>query len=137
MKEKEKAKAEYQEAVNRGMTAVLGEEVKADIFCIKVGQLKPGSSATVTLKYLAELPVEDGAVRLTVPTTVAPRYVPPTDKTEAAAHIASIPHTWSSPVAMTFELEAVMKVKIKSVKSPSHKLSEVVDSIENGQHVAR
>ncbi len=137
VKEKEQAKADYNEAVNAGITAFLGEQVKADIFCIKVGQLKPGSTATVTLKYLSELPAENGAVRLTVPTTIAPRYVPPTDNTEAAKHIAAIPHTWSSPVSLTFDLEAVMRSKIKSVKSPSHKLSKVVNTEEDERHVAR
>ena len=145
VKEKEEAKAEYDEAVRHQRTAFLAEETKPDIFEIKVGHLKPGAAAKITLRYLTELPVAEGdddkskkgGVRLTVPTTVAPRYVPPTDDSEAAKKISAIPHTWSSPVPMHFELEALTKGKVAAVRSPSHKLTKPELSQKEGRHSAR
>ena len=49
------------------------EETTPDIFKIKVGQLKPGSGAKIRIVYISELPVEEKAIRLTIPTTISPR----------------------------------------------------------------
>ena len=57
-----------------GNTAILLEETAPDIFSMKLGQLKPGAGAKVKLTYIMELPVEDKSIRLTIPTTIAPRY---------------------------------------------------------------
>jgi hypothetical protein len=54
-------------------SAVLMEETTPDIFKIKLGQLKPGSGAKIRIVYISELPVEQSAIRLTIPTTIAPR----------------------------------------------------------------
>ena len=64
-----------QQAVKNQKTAFLLEETKCDAFTIKVGHLKPGAEAKIVLTYVSELPVEEAAVRLTVPTTIAPRSV--------------------------------------------------------------
>ena len=51
----------------------------------------------VTLTYLVEADVEEEKTRLTLPTTLAPRYCPPTHRTPETAAISSIRHTDSSP----------------------------------------
>ena len=58
-----------------GNTAILLEETNADIFSMKLGQLKPGTGARVKLVYIMELPVEENSVKLTIPNTIAPRYI--------------------------------------------------------------
>ena len=75
--EKEKAREEYQEVTSEGRTAVLVEEVKADILEMKVGHLAAGAGCRVSLTYLCEAEVEEEKTRLTLPTTLAPRYSPP------------------------------------------------------------
>ena len=55
-------------------TAIVLEETAPDIFSMKLGQLKPGAGAKVKLTYIMELSVEDKSIRLTIPTTIAPRY---------------------------------------------------------------
>lgn len=50
VKEKEEARKEYDDAVRNRTTAFLAEETKTDIFQIKVGHLKPGATAKVTLR---------------------------------------------------------------------------------------
>ena len=93
---------------------------------------------------MSELPVENKGVRLTIPTTVAPRYVPHTTKeprtaeqVEAEGKIANIPHATSSAAPMTFGLEVITGKRIKSVKSPTHALTAPKTEEENGKQVAR
>ena len=101
-------------------TAVLVEETTPEVLKIKLGQLKPGSGATIKLTYISELPAEGDSIRLTIPTTIAPRYAPPTDTTEAASDLSSIKYSSSSPAPMSLNLEVTSQSKIKSIKSPSH-----------------
>ena len=121
VKEKEEAKEEYRNATSRGHTAVMVEEVKADILEVKVGRLAAGSGCRVKLTYLVEADVEEEKTRLTLPTTLAPRYCPPTHLTPEAAKISSIRHTDSSP-PLSLKLEVFAKSPIVSLGSPSHSL---------------
>ena len=74
IKEKAVAREEYQQAVNNRQTAVLLEETKQDIFEIKVGHLSPGEACVIKMTYIMELLVEQKMTKLTIPTTIAPRY---------------------------------------------------------------
>ena len=135
VQEKAAAQAEYQAAMQRRQTAILLEETTPDIFQIKVGHLSPGAGAKVgpliptagstgllqvSLVYLSELPVEDEKIRLTIPTTVAPRYisesylyfllsryVPSMDNSEEARKISSIQHSGTSPAQVKLQRRRV------------------------------
>ena len=81
---------------------------------------RPGAGAKIKIKYLTELPVEDGKIKLTIPTTIAPRYVPPEDNSEAASKIASIPYSLNRPAPLSIVFNGISQCKVKSIKSPSH-----------------
>eukprot|EP00090_Calanus_glacialis_P038770 TRINITY_DN6757_c0_g1_i1.p1 TRINITY_DN6757_c0_g1~~TRINITY_DN6757_c0_g1_i1.p1 ORF type:complete len:929 (+),score=240.22 TRINITY_DN6757_c0_g1_i1:18-2804(+) len=123
VKEKEAAREEYNQAVRNKQTAFLLEETKPDIFEIKIGHLSPGAGCKIKMTYLSELPVEEGKTKLTIPTTVAPRYIPTSDGSPEATKIASIQHDFNSPVQMQMNLEVLMQTEITSIKSPSHSLT--------------
>ena len=74
VKEINQAKEHYDQAIKCGNSAILLEESAPDIFSMKLGQLKAGAGATIRLTYIMELPMEDKAIRMTIPTTIAPRY---------------------------------------------------------------
>ena len=59
----------------------------------KVGNLAAGSGAKIRLTYVTELKVEGKEIRFYLPTTIAPRYIPPTDKSSTAADLASIKYS--------------------------------------------
>jgi hypothetical protein len=59
----------------------------------KVGNLAPGSGAKIRLTYVTELKVEGKEIRFYLPTTIAPRYIPTTDKSSTAADLASIKYS--------------------------------------------
>ncbi len=138
VKAKKEAAQEYSDAVQAGHTAVLLEEDKPDVFTIKIGQLKPGSGAKIRLIYASELPVDEGsvkAVRLTVPTTIAPRFVPYTDGSEAAKKLGGIQYSLDTPAPLKVSILAVMKNKIAALESPSHKLLNEEMKLEDGRFV--
>merc|ERR1712213_121672 len=137
VKSKEDAKEDYDQAMRHHNTAILLDEVSADIFKMKLGQLKAGAGAKVKLTYIMELPVEDKATRLTIPTTIAPRYIPPTDDSSAAKEIAKIGYksSFDPKTPLHIQIKTIMKGKIKSITSPTHDLDVQinVDPDENGQ----
>ena len=90
MEEKQKAEEKYEKAVKEKKTAVLLTETRPDIFQLKLGSLSPGSECLVTVTFLMELPVEESKTRLTIPTTISPKYIPLEDDTPEAEKIASI-----------------------------------------------
>lgn len=78
VQEKEKARTTYQEAVSRGETAGLLEQLPAasDVFTTTVGNVPPGATIYVEVTYVGELKhdAEVDGVRFTIPTNIAPRY---------------------------------------------------------------
>ena len=46
--------------------------------CFQLGELDPNSVTTIQLKYVCELPIENDAVKLSIPNTIAPNYSVPT-----------------------------------------------------------
>lgn len=78
VKEKEKARAIYKDAVSKGKTAGLLEELpdSSDVFTTVIGNVPPGAAVVVSITYLGELKhdAEVDGVRFTIPTTIAPRY---------------------------------------------------------------
>ena len=135
VKGKEEARQDYREALANKRTALLLEETKSDVFEIKVGQLKPSSKAKVVIKYISELPVEEEAVRLTVPMTIAPRYTPPSDSSEGAKALAGMKYTLDSPAPLVITTDVWSKNSIKTLKSPSHSVI-TEDSRKEGEMYA-
>jgi len=85
----------------------------------------------VNLTYLVEADVEEERTRLTLPTTLAPRYCPPTHRSPQAATISGIRHTDSSP-PLSLKLDVFAKSPIVSLSSPSHSLVTSEGEIEDG-----
>ncbi|KAI9656926.1 MAG: hypothetical protein M1831_004474 [Alyxoria varia] len=78
VKEKEQAKAIYDDAVQRGETAGLLEQSPnaADVFSTTIGNIPPLTDVHVTIDYVGELKhdAEVDGIRFTIPTAIAPRY---------------------------------------------------------------
>ena len=135
IQEKEKEQQLYDKAIKEKKTAFLLQETKSDIFQLKVWNLSPGAGCKVKITYLMELPVEDGKTRLTIPTTIAPKYVPTMDGSQVAKKIATIEYDFTSPAELNLQLDISMKTKISSVTSPSHQITtEMKDKL--GVHEA-
>ncbi|CAG0896248.1 unnamed protein product, partial [Darwinula stevensoni] len=123
VRKKEEARHIYEESVKQGQTAFLVEETKLDIFQAKIGNLPAGSVATITLTYVTEAAAEGNALRFFLPTTIAPRYIPQGDTSEAAKVICGIDYSIFSPYPLEIQVHIETDQKVLSINSPTHKIN--------------
>ena len=76
IEEREKAFERYDEAMAQGHGAFLVDQDRPNIFTASVGNLLPDQEAVVRLSYATELEQNGDAIRLLIPTTISPRYIP-------------------------------------------------------------
>jgi len=78
VKERNQARAGYQEALRKGQTAGLLEQDidAADVFTTSIGNVPVGEKVQIEITYLGELKndAETDGARFTIPTHIAPRY---------------------------------------------------------------
>lgn len=86
VKEREEAFRAYDEALARGHGAALVDRERPNVFTAQVGNLLPGEETVVELEYLQRMAAEEGTLRCTIPTLVAPRYTPGTPAGNRTAH---------------------------------------------------
>ncbi|MBI4332846.1 MAG: VWA domain-containing protein [Chloroflexi bacterium] len=77
VKERDKAFAEFDDALAEGHGAFLLDEERPNIFTLSVGNLLARQEATIEIEYVNLLPANGAEVRFFLPTTISPRYVPP------------------------------------------------------------
>ena len=76
VKRREEAKRTYEAAKAEGRTAALTEQERPNLFTQSVANVPPGDTVAVVLRYVHEVPFEDGRYLFHFPTTIGPRYVP-------------------------------------------------------------
>lgn len=119
VKERNQARADYQEAVSKGQTAGLLEQNvdAADVFTILIGNV--GEKLQVETTYLGELKndAETDGARFTIPTQIAPRYgaMSASPSTGLTANGAGM------KITVDFALE--QGVSIRGIQSPSHPIA--------------
>ncbi|KAG7240419.1 hypothetical protein INR49_026990, partial [Caranx melampygus] len=72
VKEKETARKEYKQAIEKGHGAYLMDQDAPDVFTISVGNLPPGATVLIKVTYVSELMVRDGGILFSLPGSVAP-----------------------------------------------------------------
>ncbi|HZY04620.1 MAG TPA: VIT and VWA domain-containing protein [Anaeromyxobacteraceae bacterium] len=78
VKRREEAKRTYQQAKEEGRTAALTEQERPNLFTQSVANVPPGETVAVLLRYVHEVPFDDGRYLFHFPTTIGPRYIPGT-----------------------------------------------------------
>jgi hypothetical protein len=126
VKEKQQARAEYKEAIDRGETAGLLEQLPeaADVFTTRIGNVPPSESVIVEIVYLGELKhdAETDGVRFTIPTVIAPRYG------QFAADQANLPKTSTfasgkGGIRIMVDVAVDEGSVIRGLQSPSHPIA--------------
>ncbi|KAF2654410.1 VIT-domain-containing protein, partial [Lophiostoma macrostomum CBS 122681] len=123
VKEKEKARAVFKEAVARGETAGLFEQLPdaSDVFTTTVGNVPPGAKATIQITYLGELKhdMDVDGIRFTIPTIICPRYGKyPLGLTDNTATTA-----FGNGISITVDAEMSEGSFIQQIRSPSHPIA--------------
>ena len=77
IREKQKARAEYETARQAGKTAALLEQHRPNVFQMNVANILPGDEVKVQLRYTELLVPQAGNYQFVFPTVVGPRYNSP------------------------------------------------------------
>lgn len=120
--ERKEAEHRYEEAVSEGDCPILLEQSSDGLFTVNLGNLKPGEEAVIEYHYAQLLNYEQNRIRVSVPTTIAPRY-------GNAEHQGGIrPHEAVDadplveyPLELTLTLTGDLATG--AVQSPSHSIS--------------
>ena len=124
--ERDKAFERYDEALERGDGGFLLDEERPDVFQASIGNLAPGAEVLVRIAYVTELAVDDGQLRFTLPTTLAPRYAPVDDRHgvgRSDAETLNPPVEWSVPYGLDLVVRVAMPGGVRGLNSPSHPVS--------------
>jgi len=127
IEEADRATEKYEDAISEGHGAFTVEQDRPDVFTVRVGNLKPQQAATIRLKYVCPLERVDRAIRVTFPTTIAPRYASgtATDPVDAAmdADALNPPHVLFVPYGLSLDVDIALGRELKEVTSPSHAIT--------------
>jgi len=125
IREKQKARAEYDAAKAAGKSAALLEQQRPNVFKMNVANILPGDVVEVELRYTELIVPTGGTYEFAFPTVVGPRYVTrkeqdattPRDAWQSNPYL----HAGEEPAA-DFKLHAAINsgIPIKDTASPSH-----------------
>ena len=127
---KRQAENAYEDAVSGGDSAILLQEAGRGLYTINVGNLLPGQTARLTYRYALLLVWNGDALRLQLPTTIAPRYGDPGRAGLQPHQIPSV--DLDAENRFSLELDLGGSLRQATVESPSHRIS-----VEVGVEVLR
>ena len=122
VKAKVQARSDYEEALSEGNTGIL-VTVNADrSYTLELGNLLAGESCVIRLHYVQTLQPEQGSLRVTLPTTIAPRYGDAMRDGGYEPH--AVPKV-SATVEYPFEITLAIHGELvqAQIGSPSHKVA--------------
>lgn len=121
VKERDRAKEVYNDAVARGETAGLLEQLPdaSDVFTTAIGNIPPSAKVVINVTYLGELKhdMEVDGIRFTFPTSICPRY-----GHIQGAHL-NPPQQMDGTFSITVDAEMPEGSFIQRIQSPSHPIA--------------
>lgn len=124
VKERGKARQEYEEARQEGKTASLLEQQRPNVFQMNVANILPGDRIQVDLRYTEMLTATEGVYEFVYPAVVGPRY---SNQTAAAApeqdQWVANPYLQEGQASPTrFDLRAHIGagLPLQDIRCPSH-----------------
>ena len=124
IRERQAAKASYEQAKTEGRRATLVEQERPNIFTTSVANIGPGETIQVEIEYQQTLRYDQGRYALRFPMVVGPRYVP--KGVEDAARITPAvlrPDENTGPInPVTLRISLDAGVPLGSVESAYHRI---------------
>ncbi|CAF4755456.1 unnamed protein product [Rotaria sp. Silwood1] len=133
VKEKEQAKQEYREAIEKDYGAYLMHQEQAEVFSIAVGNLPANTEVIIKIIYVAELEMENGDIIFRFPAKMASWQTKQAIETKDQSTIRSIDIV---DERVEFSLKASIRMPYEIIKlfSPTHclrrKLTDCIAMIE-------
>ena len=111
IKEKEAARATYEQAKSDGKKATLVEQERPNLFTTSVAHIGPDEEIVVAIQYQEKLAYDAGSFRLRFPMAITPRYVPASEKADEDAQriaptIADPAEGAVNPLSLTIDIDA-------------------------------
>lgn len=126
IRERERAKAEFETAKREGKSASILEQSRPNVFTMNVANVLPGDTIAVELRYTELLVPAEGIYEFVYPAVVGPRY---SEKRESQAsgadRFVTAPYTRQGEAPRSeFHLAGALStgVPIQELASPSHQL---------------
>lgn len=121
----------YDDSMVEGHGAFLLDQERPNIFTASVGNILPGQKVGVEISYVAELSMEGDGVRLMIPTTVSPRYVPESHRNfeglTGGERVNPPVSQMGVPYSLDLKVEVDLLSPLGAVESPSHKIRAEID----------
>ncbi len=119
IREKQRAKIEYDAAKQAGKTAALLEQERPNVFQMNVANILPGDDVAVELRYTETVAPTEGRYEFVFPTVVGPRYQSPTTPA-AMPPVPYLREGEKSTTAFDLEVRFASPLPVSDVRSPSH-----------------
>ncbi|CAF2163335.1 unnamed protein product [Rotaria magnacalcarata] len=125
VKEKEQAKREYREAIEKGHGAYLMHQEEAQVFSVAVGNLPAHTEVIIKIIYVAELEIENDDIIFRLPTKMTSWQSKKAVETKDQSILRSIGIV-DEKVEFSFKASIRMPYKITKLFSPTHHLRRKV-----------
>lgn len=115
------AEQTYEQALSQGDAAILLECNRDGSHTLNLGNLAPGEHCVIRIHYTQSIGIEQGSVRLTLPTVITPRFG---DPAKAGLQPQQVPESdmfMEYPFEMTVDVFGTLAAA--RVSSPSHPVS--------------
>ena len=121
VKEKEQAKREYREAIEKGHGAYLMHQEQAQVFSVAVGNLPANNEVIIKITYVAELEIENGDIIFRLPAKMASWQSKQVIESKDQSIVPSIGIV-DEKVEFSFKVSIRMPYEITKLFSPTHRL---------------
>src|SRR5215204_6927573 len=125
IKEREKAKQDFERAKEEGKSASLLEEQRPNVFSMSLANIMPQEQVEIELRYTELLVPTDSVYELVFPTVVGPRYASPENDNKKDDKFVETPYLrqGQKPVsALHISTRIAAGVPIYDVSCPSHQI---------------
>ncbi len=124
IREKQRAKLEYEAAKKEGKTAALLDQHRPNVFQMNVANILPGDEVVVELRYTELLLPTDGRYRFVYPTVVGPRYHVAKSEggTSSFPATAHLKEGIASNTAFDLNVSFASPLPVSDIESISHKI---------------
>ncbi len=123
IKEREKAKEEFETAKKKGKSASLLEEQRPNVFSMKMANLMPKEEIEIELRYTELLIPTKGVYELVYPTVVGPRYASKNNAEAAQVKSPYMKEGRKPTSTLHISTRVSAGLPIQDLKSTSHNIS--------------
>ncbi len=128
IKERQEAVRIYEEAISEGRTAALLEQERPNIFTQTVGNILPGDSIVIEIRYAAPVAYNDGTWEVVYPMVVGPRFIPGGVEDADRITPAIVPEGTRSGYDIELSLEVNPGLPVREFDCENHAISTRIDA---------